>query len=69
MLLKDAHNKFLENLEISKNKSKKTVEQYRRHLSKFEDFLIEEKYDLLEFETQNIDLDLTDKFRYFLHSK
>lgn len=69
MLLKDAHKNFLENLEISKNKSGKTIEQYKRHLDKFEDYLINKNYNLSEFSTENINLELTDNFRYFLHNK
>ena len=45
MLFKEAHSKFLNYLEVIKNKSPKTVEQYDRHLKKFNSY-IEEKYKL-----------------------
>jgi site-specific recombinase XerD len=40
MQFKEAKLDFLNWLEFIKNKSKKTSEQYSRHLDKFEDFLI-----------------------------
>ncbi|MDP2396717.1 MAG: site-specific integrase [bacterium] len=41
MLFTEAHTNFLNYLEVIKNKSPKTVEQYDRHLRKFESFIIE----------------------------
>ncbi|MDR1987729.1 MAG: site-specific integrase [Candidatus Peribacteria bacterium] len=41
MLIKEAHLKFLNYLEVIKNKSQKTVEQYNRHLEKLEEYLEE----------------------------
>lgn len=66
MLLKEIHKKFLDYLEITKNKSPKTVEQYDRHLTKFEDFLEDKNINSFEFNIEDINLDLTDKFRHFL---
>jgi site-specific recombinase XerD len=43
MLLSEAHLKFLNYLEVIKNKSEKTVEQYDRHLKKFIDYIIEKQ--------------------------
>lgn len=67
MLFKKAHIDFLNYLEVIKNKSEKTIEQYNRHLNKFEDFLISIKKDK-NFEIENIDLDLCDNFRNYLYS-
>jgi ABC-type uncharacterized transport system ATPase subunit len=39
MKLKEALQKFLNWLEIIKNKSPKTIEQYSRHLRYFQDYL------------------------------
>jgi site-specific recombinase XerD len=47
MLLKEAHLKFLNYLEVIKNKSPRTVEQYDRHLNKFNQY-IDEKYENLD---------------------
>jgi site-specific recombinase XerD len=43
MQFKEAKLDFLDWLEFIKNKSKKTSEQYGRHLEKFEDYLIGKK--------------------------
>jgi site-specific recombinase XerD len=40
MQFREAKNDFINWLEFIKNKSKKTSEQYLRHLNKFEDYLI-----------------------------
>lgn len=70
MLFKDAHLKFLDYLEVIKNKSPKTVEQYDRHLRKFSDFLIEsKKLSLQKFDVIDITLDLSDNFRSYLYEK
>jgi site-specific recombinase XerC len=55
MKLVDAHNKFLDYLEVIKNKSPKTVEQYDRHLKKLLQFL-----DNPEFLVSDITLDEAD---------
>ncbi|MDR1945285.1 MAG: site-specific integrase [Candidatus Peribacteria bacterium] len=60
MLFKEAHLKFLNYLEVIKNKSEKTIEQYDRHLNKFEEY-IEEKYkNLKTFKIEKITLDIAD---------
>lgn len=70
MLFKDAHLKFLNYLEVIKNKSQKTVEQYDRHLKKFSDFIIEKtKQNLKNFFVSDINIDLTDNFRSYLYEK
>lgn len=65
MLFKEAHLDFLNYLEARKNYSQKTVEQYDRHLKKFEEYLILEKKESLDVE--NIDLKLVENFRVFLY--
>ena len=65
MLFKDAHLNFLNYLEAIKNNSQKTIEQYDRHLKKFEEYLEEtEKKDL---QVENINLDLVESFRSYLY--
>ena len=67
MLFSEAHKKFLEYLEVIKNKSPKTIEQYDRHLNKFIDFLEDENIDNFKFNVEKITLDLSEKFRNFLY--
>jgi site-specific recombinase XerD len=50
MLFTKAHKNFLNYLEVIKNKSPKTIEQYDRHLNKFMDFLEDENIDSYKFE-------------------
>lgn len=69
MKLKEAHLKFLNYLEVIKNNSERTVEQYDRHLRKFEDFILEKKWDLENFDIEDISLDLAEKFRTYLYEK
>lgn len=58
---------FINWLEFIKNKSPKTSEQYMRHLSKFEDFLLSIwKENILVWD---ITLKMTKDFRIFLHKK
>lgn len=58
---------FINWLEFMKNKSKKTSEQYLRHLSKFEDYLIEKwKWDI---NVKEIDLKTINNFRISLNVK
>lgn len=64
MLYKEAHLKFLDYLEVIKNKSEKTVEQYDRHLKKFNEYLWK-KYKILK--VSEITLDLADWFRSYLY--
>jgi site-specific recombinase XerD len=41
MLFSQGHKKFLEYLTVMKNQSERTIEQYNRHLNKFEDYIHE----------------------------
>ena len=69
MLQKDAHSRFLNYLEVIKNKSPRTIEQYDRHLNKFNQY-IEEKYSNLNtFKVWDISLDLAEWFRSYLYEK
>lgn len=63
MNFKDLKIKFLDWLEFIKGKSPKTIEQYSRHLSKFEDYLIQIKKSKI----QDINLDDINNFRMYLH--
>lgn len=70
MKFKEAHLKFLNYLEVIKNKSPKTVEQYDRHLRKFDAFI----NDILQtnsskFLVKSIVLDIAEKFRSYLYEK
>ncbi len=65
----EAHQTFLNYLEVIKNKSIKTVEQYDRHLTKFEEFLEEKNIDSYKFDVEKITLDLAENFRTFLYKK
>jgi len=63
----DAHQNFLDYLEVIKNKSPRTVEQYDRHLRKFWEYLEDKNLDSFEFNIENINLDLADWFRTYVH--
>jgi len=70
MLFTEAHKSFLNYLEVIKNKSPKTVEQYNRHLNKFESFIIESlNKDIKKFNVENIILEIAEKFRSYLYEK
>ncbi|MDR2411291.1 MAG: site-specific integrase [Candidatus Peribacteria bacterium] len=60
MLFKEAHLKFLNYLEVIKNKSQRTVEQYDRHLNKFEKYIEEKHKNLKTFKTEKITLDIAE---------
>jgi len=62
-----AHTDFLNYLEVIKNKSEKTVEQYDRHLNKFSEYLEEKNIDSYEFKVEDINLKLAEWFRTYLH--
>lgn len=66
MLFSVAKEKFLNWLEVIKNRSQKTVEQYDRHLRKFEDFL-QEKQKINDIEVEKINLDLAENFRSYIY--
>lgn len=70
MFFKQAHNNFLNYLEVIKNKSPRTLEQYDRHLRKFDLFINESlKIDSREFKVEDILLDVAEKFRSYLYEK
>jgi site-specific recombinase XerD len=70
MLFKEAHNKFLNYLEVIKNKSPRTVEQYDRHLRKFDLFINESlKIKSSTFKVEKIVLDIAENFRSYLYEK
>lgn len=69
MLQKEWHLKFLNYLEVIKNKSKRTVEQYNRHLNKFQDYIWEKLNNLDNFKVENIDLEIAEWFRSYLYEK
>ena len=64
----EAHNNFLNYLKVIKNKSDKTIEQYDRHLRKFEEFLEEKNIDSYNFKVEKITLKLAENFREFLYA-
>ena len=65
MNFKDLKIDFINWLEFIKNKSKKTSEQYSRHLNKFEDYLINIKK--AELDIKEINLKIINDFRIYLH--
>ncbi len=69
MLFKEAHNKFLNYLEVIKNKSPRTVEQYDRHLNKFQTFIFDKKLDINTFNVSDINLEISENFRSYLYEK
>lgn len=70
MNFKQAHSDFLSWLEVIKNKSPKTVEQYDRHLKKFENFIIESlEKNIKEFDVLDVTLEIAEKFRIYLYEK
>ncbi|MBT3852952.1 site-specific integrase [bacterium] len=70
MLFKEAHLNFLNYLEVIKNKSTRTVEQYDRHLRKFNEFIIESlEKNIDKFKVKDIVLEIAEKFRSYLYEK
>lgn len=67
MKFSKAHKDFLFWLQDIKDKSEKTLEQYDRHLRRFQDFLIKNK--LGDIEIEEITLQLTKDYREFLHNE
>lgn len=63
----DARENFLNWLEVIKDKSPKTVEQYSRHLEKFGEYLEDENIDSFAFEISDITLKLAENFRTSLY--
>lgn len=62
-----AKDDFLDWLEVRKNKSPKTVEQYARHLEKFWEYLEDKNIDTNTFEISQIDVKLAEWFRSSLY--
>jgi site-specific recombinase XerD len=69
MYFYEAHKTFLNYLEVIKNKSEKTIEQYNRHLLKFEEYLEEKNIDSYKFEVKKLNLDLVENFRIYLYKR
>jgi len=69
MKFTQANEKFLNWLEVIKNKSPKTVEQYDRHLRYFSEYLKQKSDNLDDFLVENIDLDLVEWFRTYLYKR
>ena len=67
MEFETAHSNFLDWLEAIKNKSQNTIEQYDRHLRKFEEYLEEKDIDSFKFNVSKITLDLAEWFRTYLY--
>lgn len=62
-----ARENFLNWLEVIKDKSPKTVEQYSRHLEKFWEFLEDSNIDSYNFEISDLTLSLAEDFRTSLY--
>ena len=56
MLFTQTHKDFLNWLEVIKNKSPKTIEQYNRHLEKFENYILIKNLGVLEVEKITLDI-------------
>lgn len=67
MKFQKARENFLDWLEVIKNKSPKTVEQYSRHLEKFSEYLEEENIDSFNFKVEKITLKIAEWFRSYLY--
>lgn len=67
MLFKKAHSDFLNYLEVIKNKSQNTIEQYDRHLNRFAEYLEDKNIDSYKFDIKEITLNLAEWFRNYLY--
>lgn len=67
MKFREAQENFLDWLEVIKNKSPKTVEQYSRHLEKFWEYLEDKNIDSYTFVVEEITLKLAEWFRTHLY--
>ncbi len=67
MNFQEAKENFLDWLEVIKNKSPNTVEQYSRHLEKFSEYLEEKNIDSFLFTVEDITLKLAEGFRSYLY--
>jgi len=55
-----AHLDFLNYLEVMKNKSEKTIEQYDRHLNRFSEYLEDINLDSYSLNVSKIDLKIAE---------
>jgi site-specific recombinase XerD len=60
MKFQEARENFLDWLEVIKNKSPKTVEQYSRHLEKFSEYLEDKNIDSYDFKVQDLTLKIAE---------
>ena len=67
MKFQEGKESFLDWLEVIKNKSPKTVEQYSRHLEKFSEYLEDKNIDSYNFKVGEITLKIAEGFRSYLH--
>jgi site-specific recombinase XerD len=63
----EASANFIDWLEVIKNRSQQTVEQYSRHLEKFSEYLEEKNIDSFNFTVWEITLKLAEWFRSYLY--
>lgn len=69
MLIHKAHLKFLNYLEAIKNRSQQTIEQYDRHLDKFEEYIEKTIKNVKTFHVKEITLEISEWFRNYLYMK
>lgn len=67
MKFREARESFLDWLEVIKNKSPKTVEQYSRHLEKFSEYLEDKNINSDIFKVWEITLKIAEWFRSYLY--
>ena len=67
MQFSQAHENFLNWLEVIKNKSPNTLEQYNRHLLRFSEYLEDKNIDSFSFKVEKIDLHIAEWFRSYLY--
>ncbi|MDR3150582.1 MAG: site-specific integrase [Candidatus Peribacteria bacterium] len=60
MLIHKAHLKFLNYLEAIKNRSQQTIEQYDRHLDKFEEYIEKTIKNVKTFHVKEITLEISE---------
>ena len=60
MNFQETRESFLDWLEVIKNKSPKTVEQYSRHLEKFSEYLEDKNIDSYSFKVNDISLKIAE---------
>ncbi len=60
MQFQEAHDSFLNWLEVIKNKSPRTIEQYNRHLTKFSEYLEDKNIDSFTYKVGDITLKIAE---------